>query len=313
MTSGPQSPGIHHITAITGDGRKNIAFYTALLGLRLVKRTVNFDDPGAHHLYYGDETGSPGTILTFFAWDGASPGKAGNGEATTIAFRIPSGTLDWWAARLAEKGIAATHGTRFGDSLLQLEDPDGIAIELVATAALPGAAKAWAGAGIAPDQAITGFHGATLQVADGTGTAQVLTQALGFEPKAQEGAWSRFVVKGRTPGGIIDVKAAGSATPGRLGTGSVHHVAFRAADDADQEGIAEALRRLRVGTTEQKDRTYFRSIYFREPGGVILEIATDGPGFASDESVESLGSTLKLPPQYERLRGKIEAALPPLD
>jgi len=312
VNSGPQAPGIHHITAITGNGKKNIAFYTAVLGLRLVKRTVNFDDPGAHHLYFGDETGSPGTILTFFAWADASPGKTGNGEATTVSFLVPEGSLDWWETRLAERGIATTRGARFGDNLLQLADPDGIAIELVATA-LPGAAKPWAGAGIGPDKAITGFHGTTLQVADAAGTAQVLTQALGFEQQAQDGAWSRFMVTGRSPGGIVDVQAVAGATRGRLGTGSIHHVAFRAADDADQEAIAESLHRLRVGTTEQKDRTYFRSIYFREPGGAILEIATDGPGFASDENVESLGSALKLPPQYERLRNQIEAALPALD
>ena len=312
MTSGPKAPGIHHITAITGDGKKNIAFYTKILGLRLVKRTVNFDDPSAHHLYFGDETGSPGTILTFFAWAGASPGRAGNGEATTVAFRIPEGSLDWWARRLAEKSVAATLSARFGENLLQFRDPDGIAIELVATA-LPGTAKAWTGAGIDSDHAITGFHGTTLQVAEGAATGQVLTQALGFEHQAQDGAWTRYVVAGRVPGGIVDVKSGVGGGHGRLGTGSIHHVAFRAADDADQEGIAEALNRMRVGTTEQKDRTYFRSVYFREPGGVILEIATDGPGFASDESVETLGEALKLPPQYERLRSKIEAALPPLD
>ena len=312
MTSGPKAPGIHHITAITGDGKKNIAFYTKILGLRLVKRTVNFDDPSAHHLYFGDETGSPGTILTFFAWNGASPGRPGNGEATTIAFRVPEGSLDWWAARLRENGIAAERDQRFDEDLLELRDPDGIGIELVAAPA-SGEANAWSGAGIDKVHAITGFHGTTLQVGDAKGTGDVLTQALGFELQALDGGIKRFAVEGRAPGGIVDVKTVSGVAHGRLGAGSIHHVAFRAADDADQAGIAETLRRLHVGTTDQKDRTYFRSIYFREPGGVILEIATDGPGFASDEDVESLGTALKLPPQYERLRPKIEAALPPLE
>lgn len=312
MTSGPKAPGIHHISAITGDGKKNIAFYTKILGLRLVKRTVNFDDPSAHHLYFGDETGSPGTILTFFAWNGASPGRPGNGEATTIAFRVPEGSLDWWAARLRENGVATERDQRFDEDLLELRDPDGIGIELVAAPA-SGEANAWSGAGIDKAHAITGFHGTTLQVGDAKGTGDVLTQALGFELQALDGGIKRFAVEGRAPGGIVDVKTVSGAAHGRLGAGSIHHVAFRAADDADQAGIAETLRRLHVGTTDQKDRTYFRSIYFREPGGVILEIATDGPGFASDEDVESLGTALKLPPQYERLRPKIEAALPPLE
>ncbi|MDQ0394077.1 VOC family protein [Labrys monachus] len=309
--SGAEGAGIHHITAITGDGRANIRFYRDVLGLRLVKRTVNFDDPTAHHLYFGDATGKPGTILTFFAWAGAHRGKPGTGEAQTIAFRVPEASLDWWRTHLGELGIPFAAERRFGEELVALTDPDGICLELVAAG--PSDPDAWVDSAVPPVHAVTGFHGVTLHVGPGEGTARVLSDVLGFAGTKEDGDRRRFSTGSDTVGGHVDVVVDAKRVPSSMGAGSIHHVAFRAADDAAQAAMAEALQEMRVGTTEQKDRTYFRSIYFREPGGVIFEIATDAPGFAIDESVETLGTALKLPPQYEAYRGKIEAALPDID
>jgi glyoxalase family protein len=307
-TVSTHSAGIHHITAITGDGRENIRFYRDILGLRLVKRTVNFDDPGAHHLYFGDANGRPGTILTFFAWAGAHRGKPGTGEAQTIALRVPEGSLDWWRGHLQGLSIDFTEGKRFGEEFVSLSDPDGIRLEIVAAGeADPGG---WTGSTIPVAHAITGFHGVTLHVSANEGTARVLSGVFGFAKTGRDGDATRFSKEGDVIGGHVDVIVDAVRVPANMGSGSIHHVAFRATDDATQEAMAEALHENRVGTTEQKDRTYFRSVYFREPGGVIFEIATDEPGFAIDENIESLGTALKLPPQYEANRREIEAALP---
>jgi glyoxalase family protein len=313
MTTTPSgaAAGIHHITAITGNGRENIRFYRDVLGLRLVKRTVNFDDPGAHHLYFGDAAGRPGTILTFFAWAGAHRGKPGTGEAQTIAFRVPRQSLGWWRSHLEGLRIACTAGSRFGEEHIGLSDPDGIGLELVAAGGAD--PDAWSGSVVPQVHAIAGFHGVTLHVEGGEGTAQVLSGVLGFAETAQDGEVRRFSTGTDRIGGHVDVIVDARRNQPAMGTGSIHHVAFRAADDAMQAAMAEALQAIRIGTTEQKDRTYFRSVYFREPGGVIFEIATDEPGFAIDESPETLGTALKLPPQYEAQRRKIEAALPDID
>ena len=306
--------GIHHITAIAGLARRNLDFYAHTLGLRLVKKTVNFDDPGTYHLYYGDETGGPGTILTFFPWGSAPTGRLGVGETRETAFRVPEGSIGYWTHRFIEKGVA--HDAlvrRFGESALTFTDPDGAHLALVAQ---PGAEAelAWSAGDIPHDCAIRGFHSVSLLLDDGAPTGAILSDVLGFAAGDREGPTQRYRAPGAKVGAIVDLRVVGGFPRGWQGAGSVHHVAFRAADDADQ---AEMARRLvehhGVRTTEQKDRNYFRSIYFREPGHVLFEIATDPPGFAIDEPVASLGQALKLPPTLEGQRPNIEAALPELD
>jgi len=307
-----KSTGIHHVTAICGDPRRNVGFYTSILGLRLVKRTVNFDDPNTWHLYYGDETGSPGTALTFFAWGNMPPGRHGTGQATATAFMIPERSLAYWTGRLAEQGVPHDWPEpRFDHTVVALRDPDGMNLELVATKgarALP----AWSGGPVPAEHAIRGFCGVTLTVAEAEPTAQVLVETFGFDKKGVEGARHRFVAPGGSLGSVVDVRVDATASPGRQGAGSVHHVAFRAVDDLTQQDMAAAARNLDLRPTERIDRNYFQSVYFREPGGVLLEIATDGPGFMVDEPKDTLGSSLKLPAWIEPRRAQIEAALPAL-
>jgi glyoxalase family protein len=303
--------GIHHVTAIAGRADRNLDFHTRVLGLRLVKKTVNFDDPGTYHLYYGDEQGQPGTILTFFPWAHAAAGQLGAGETQETAFRIPSAALGYWTHRLLEKGV--THGApekRFGDTVLPFTDPDGMRFTLVA---VPGAEneKGWS-SDIPAAHAIRGFHGVTLLVHTAAPTAAILTDVLGFRAVARDGAVSRY--RGDAPlGAHVDLREAGDFPRGRMGRGSVHHIAFRAADDATQAAMAKKLvSDHSMHPTEQKDRNYFRSIYFREPNGILFEIATDQPGFAVDEPAGELGQSLKLPPFLEPRRAELEAKLPPL-
>ena len=307
-----RSAGIHHVTAICGDPRRNVFFYTDVLGLRLVKKTVNFDDPTTWHLYYGDETGRPGTALTFFAWGNLPPGRHGIGQAVATAFIIPERALAYWTDRLAERGVPHDGPERrFDQTVVALRDPDGMSLELVAAKgarALP----AWTGGPVPAEHAIRGFSGVTLLVADGEATARVLTEALGFAEAGQENGRQRFVAGGEALGAIVDVRAVSSSSPGRQGAGSVHHVAFRADDDAAEAGMAATVRDLGLNPTDPIDRQYFHSVYFREPGGILLEIATDGPGFMVDEPKEALGSSLKLPAWHEPRRAEIEAALPTL-
>jgi len=306
--------GIHHVTAISGPARRNLAFYTEVLGLRLVKKTVNFDDPGTYHFYFGDAAGSPGTILTFFPWEHAAPGRLGIGQTQETVFRVPEGSLGWWTHRLVEKGVPhETIEKRFGESVLAFRDPDGMRLAL---ACVPGSGSepAWTGGSVTAEHAIRGFHGVSLLVEKGEATGAILTDVFGFEVTGTEGPVTRYRVPGNPVGGIIDIRAAGGFLPGREGAGSVHHIAFRAADDAVQAAMVERLRTQHgQRVTEQRDRNYFRSVYFREPGGVLFEIATDVPGFAVDEPAETLGEALKLPPQYEAQRARIEAVLPALD
>ncbi|WP_118134940.1 ring-cleaving dioxygenase [Oceanicella sp. SM1341] len=304
--------GIHHVTAIAGPARRNLEFYSGVLGLRLVKKTVNFDDPGTYHFYYGDEAGQPGTILTFFPWEHAAPGRGGIGEAQQTVFRVPAASMGFWLHRLLEKGVAHEMPVqRFGESFLAFRDPDGLRL---AFAGVPGieAEPGWSDGSVPAEHAIRGFHSVNLLLADAGATAEVLTDVFGFAEIGQEGSLRRFAVPGTTIGGIVDLHAAGEFLKARQGAGSVHHVAFRA-DEAGQAEMVEKLARNHgLRTTEQKDRNYFRSVYFREPGGVLFEIATDDPGFAVDEPAASLGTALKLPPQYEAHREMIEATLPAL-
>lgn len=302
--------GIHHVTAFSGPTTRTVDFYTRVLGLRLVKKTVNFDDPGTYHLYFGDEAGTPGTILTFFPIEHAAPGRVGVGQVSETAFRVPKASIGAWAHRFVAMAVPHEAPVQsFGETVLHFRDPDGMPLALVG---VEGAENevAWAASGIAPDQAIRGFHGVTLLLRAAGPTAAILTGVLGFEPVGSEGTQTRL--KGSAAlGGFVTLRSVGDFLPGRQGAGSVHHVAFRAADDAAQETMAEALRRDHgLSVTEQRDRQYFRSIYFREPGGVLFEIATDAPGFAIDEPSDALGTALKLPPFLEPHRGRIEAVLP---
>jgi len=304
--------GIHHVTAISGAPERNLDFYTRVLGLRLVKKTVNFDDPGTYHLYYGDGQGAPGTILTFFPWAHAAAGRLGAGETQETAFRVPAASLGFWSHRFIEKGV--THGAlekRFGETVLTFSDADGMHLAL---AGVVGAENepGWSEGGIPAEHAIRGFHGVTLLLGKAAPTATVLTDVLGFRAAGEEGALTRYVTGG-APGGRVDLREVGAFPPGKLGRGSVHHVAFRAADDAAQAAMAGKAVALGLHVTEQKNRNYFRSVYFREPGGVLFEIATDDPGFAVDEPAESLGSALKLPRFLEPRRAELEAKLPPLE
>ena len=302
--------GIHHVTSISGKPSRNVDFYTRTLGLRLVKKTVNFDDPGTYHLYYGDEQGSPGTILTFFPWEHAAPGRNGVGQTEETAFRIPAESIGWWTQRLVEKGVPhQAPARRFGEPVLAFTDPDGQALALVGVAAA--GEPAWSD-GVPAEHAIRGFHGVTLMEERAAPTAAILTNVLGFKEIGREGNLARYTAAG-APGNVVTIREAGGFLPARQGRGSVHHIAFRAADDAQQAAMAKKLRDdHRLSPTQQLDRNYFRSVYFREPGGILFEIATDGPGFATDEPMETLGEKLALPPFLEPRRAAIEAGLKPI-
>ena len=300
--------GIHHVTAISGAAERNLDFYTRVLGLRLVKKTVNFDDPGTYHLYYGDTQGQPGSVLTFFPWAHAAQGRLGVGETQETGFRVPAAAIGFWTHRLVEKGVPHALEKRFGETVLTFTDPDGMRFALVGVAGAEHEAT-W-GRDVPAEHAIRGFHGVTLLLAKADPTAAIL-QLLGFREVAREGTLRRY--RADVPlGGHVDIREAGDFLRGRQGRGSVHHVAFRAADDAAQAAMVEKLTAQGMDVTEQKDRNYFRSVYFREPGGVLFEIATDDPGFAVDEPAETLGTALKLPRFLEPRRAELEAKLPPL-
>ena len=306
--------GIHHITAISGKAARNIEFYTRTLGLRLVKKTVNFDDPGTYHLYYGDEQGSPGTILTFFPWEHAAEGRNGVGQAEQTAFRVPASAMGYWTHRFIENGVAhEALEKRFGEPVLPFTDPHGMSLALVGVAPAMNE-PAWSGSDVPPEHAIRGFHCATLMVHSAAPTAAILTGVLGFRETGRDGSLIRYETGEPGAGNAVLIREAGGFLGGRMGKGSVHHIAFRARDDAAQARMAEELRDAHgIAATGQKDRKYFRSIYFREPGGILFEIATDVPGFTVDEALPTLGQALQLPAFLEPRREKIEAALPSLD
>lgn len=294
----PRTTGIHHVTSVAGSAQGNVDFYAGRLGLRLVKRTVNFDDPGTWHLYYGDELGSPGTLITFFPWQGIQQGQAGAGEAGSTAYAVQRPALGQWADAL---GLETAPDERFGEPVLAFRDTDGSRIELV---------------GVDPtsDEAngIQGFHGVTLSVTRPEPTARLLSEVLGYETVGEEQGRLRLSATGAAAGRVVDLVSPDVPSAARLGSGSVHHVAFRARDDEEQMAFREELLQSGIDVTPVKDRQYFRSIYFREPGGVLFEIATDPPGMLIDEPVETLGTELRLPPWYESARDRIEAALPPI-
>ena len=302
--------GLHHVTAIAGEPQRNVDFYVGLLGLRLVKRTVNFDDPGTWHLYYGDTDGRPGSLLTFFPWPRARRGRPGLGQVAVTQLAIPTAALGFWLARLATAGIRYDGPvTRLdGERVIAFPDPDGMLLELVATdaaASLPG----WGG--IVPDaMSIRGLHAATLWVADAAPTVQLLVDRLGHREVARYDTTIRLASGDGAPVTLVDVRAIPGFLPGMGGAGTVHHVAFRTGTDEAAFALRDAVVDAGLGITEQRDRHYFRSFYFREPGHVLFELATDAPGFTVDEPLATLGEALKLPAQYEPMRAQLEASLP---
>ncbi|GGG90521.1 ring-cleaving dioxygenase [Silvibacterium dinghuense] len=299
--------GLHHVTAIASQPQQNLDFYREVLGLRLVKRTVNFDDPGTYHFYFGDDTGTPGTILTFFPWPRAARGQAGAGEVSHTAFSVPVGSLSYWRERLATKGQFFEEETRFGSGVLVFPDPDGMRIEIVEDPEAP-EARASRDADVPAEHALRGFFGVTLLERNLEATSRLLEQ-MGFAKAATEGDRVRFTAPGHALGRHIDLKRDPNANYGHMGAGTVHHIAFRTRDDEDELVWRGELARD-YNVTPVLDRTYFHSIYFREPGGVLFELATDPPGFLSDEPVETLGQTLKLPEWLEKHREEIEQRLP---
>jgi glyoxalase family protein len=304
--------GLHHITAIAGDAQRNYNFYTKVLGLRLVKKTVNFDDPGTYHFYYGDEAGTPGSILTFFPWAGIQKGCTGTGMATEIGYSVPEGSIDFWTKRFDELRVKHTGpGERFGEQYISLEDPDGLLLNLIVPASADNR-KPWTTNEVKEDMATKGFHSAALAVKRMEPTAKILTDIFNYKLLKQEGNRYRFVTNALANANIVDIVEVPNGEQGYNGSGTNHHVAFRAKDDNLMMEYQEKVRSAGFSITGKIDRNYFYSLYFREPGGILFEIASDNPGFAVDEAKEHLGEALKLPSEYEVYRKKIEEVLPKL-
>jgi glyoxalase family protein len=290
----PTIHGLHHVTAISGAPQRNLDFYAKLLGLRFVKRTVNFDDPGVYHLYYGNETGAPGTAMTFFPWEHLPPARRGTGEVALTAFSIPADSLDFWRERLSRLEVAHQAAEpRFGEPALTLTDRDGLPLALVA-AGEPDPRVPWTTTEIGAD------------------TAELLTEVMGYEHVASAGGVQRYAAPHGAAARYVDIVEAPNGAPAWSGLGAVHHIAFAVADDDTQDHFRRRLISAGHPVTPRIDRTYFHSIYFRTPGGVLFEIATAGPGFTVDEPRATLGQELKLPPQHEHLRARLEQILPPL-
>ncbi|MEK5440410.1 ring-cleaving dioxygenase [Fredinandcohnia sp. FSL W7-1320] len=300
--------GIHHITAIVGHPQENIDFYAGVLGLRLVKQTVNFDDPGTYHLYFGNEGGKPGTIITFFPWADAYQGKIGDGQVGVTSYVVPKGALDFWESRLEKFDIPYTKITRFGEIYLEFDDPHGLHLEIVERE--EGEINTWTFGDVRPDVAIKGFGGATLFSAKPDKTAETLEKVMGLEKVDEEGDFVRYRSSADI-GNIIDLKVV-STGRGQMGVGTVHHIAWRASDDKDQLDWQKYVAQNGYGVTPVQDRNYFNAIYFREHGEILFEIATDPPGFAHDESHETMGEQLMLPAQYEQYREQLEHSLIPI-
>jgi glyoxalase family protein len=304
--------GLHHITAIAGDPQQNHDFYTHTLGLRMVKQTVNFDDPQTHHLYYGDEVGTPGTILTFFPWPGVRHGKKGAGMATETGYAVPKGSLGFWKKRFENHGV--THDRiheRFGEKYLPFRDPDGLWLSLTEPKKHDNR-EGWEIPGITKDEAIKGFHSVTLTLNDISKTASLLTSVFGYSLQEKDGNISRYRAETAEEAAIIDLLEMPGASRGVNAGGTIHHVAFRVKDRQQQMAVRKKVLQEGLYATEQIDRDYFFSVYFREPGGVLFEIATDNPGFMIDETREQLGTSLQLPDRYEPMRERIEQVLPEL-
>jgi len=304
--------GLHHITAIAGDAKRNFDFYTKVLGLRLVKKTVNFDDPHTYHFYYGDKVGTPGTILTFFPWGNIQTGRRGTRQATEIAYSVPQNSLDFWKRRLEDNHISVSEvSERFGERYLSFSDPDGLKVELI-EAKNPDSRQAWETSEVSAEYATRGFHSVTITTNKLQPTANVLTELFGYKLTESHDTRSRFVTDTVEHANIIDIVEVAGGGIGHVAGGSIHHVAFRVKDDKVLMALRDKIVQAGLNVTEKIDRNYFYSLYFREPGGVLFEIATDNPGFSVDETVEDLGRGLKLPPQYEKRRNEIASYLPQL-
>jgi glyoxalase family protein len=303
--------GLHHITAIAGDAQRNYDFYTKTLGLRLVKKTVNFDDPQTYHFYFGDEVGTPGSILTFFPWANVRQGTNGAGMATEIGYSVPKASLDFWKTRFEKLNIIHDISERFGEKLLTFQDPDGLWLSLI-EAKHNDDRKGYETAEIKSDAALKGFHTVTLTLNNIKATADILTEIFGYKQTEQEGSLYRYKTDAVENAALVDLLEMPQAQRGLNAGGTNHHVAFRVKDEETLMAMREKVMAKGLQITEKINRDYFFSLYFREPGGVLFEIATDNPGFATDETVENLGSSLQLPDRYKPMRDKIEKGLPKL-
>lgn len=305
--------GIHHVTCIAGNAQENLDFYTRVLGMRLVKRSVNQDVPDTYHLFYADGEGHPGADLTFFPWPSMPPAKAGIGLAMEVSLAVPAGTLPFWSERLESHGAALRAiETRFGEPVLPLTDPHGLEIALIETADKREFTP-WDKSPVPAEKQILGLHAVRLWEHDLDSTAAFLTNTLGFRPAGRENEWHRFEVGSGGSGAHLDLRQLASERRGAWGVGAIHHVAWRVPSDEAELAMRERVADARRRPTEVIDRFWFRSVYFLEPGGVLFEIATDGPGFTADEDLDTLGETLVLPPWLEPQRREIEAALPSLE
>ncbi|NLX61523.1 MAG: ring-cleaving dioxygenase [Tissierellia bacterium] len=303
-----RTKGIHHITSIVGNVQENVDFYSKVLGLRLVKITVNFDDPQTYHLYFGDKDATPGAVITFFPYEDAREGKIGNGQVGITSYLIPKGAAKFWEDRLNKFGVKYNKVKRFGEEFIQFQDPHGLQLELVERDG--GNKNTWTVDDINPDVAIKGFAGAVLYSHFPESTAEVLEKLLGFERLGEEGDFIRFKSSADI-GNIIDLK---TTSMGRAITslGTVHHIAWRADVEEDLLEWRSLVKENKFAVSDVRDRKYFKSIYFREKGGILFEIATDIPGFAVDEDKDFLGQKLMLPPQYEHMRPHLEETLTPI-
>lgn len=305
--------GLHHITAIAGNAQQNFDFYTKILGLRLVKKTVNFDDPSTYHLYYGDQAGHAGTILTFFPWEGIGQGVEGAGMATEIGYAVPEQSLEFWKERFNNAKIKTGEITeRFGEKLLTFKDPDGLSLSLIVPQTTD-LRKPWTTPEVNAEHATKGFHSTTLTLQRIDETAKVLTDIFGYRLLKQEGNRYRFITDAVAQASIVDLLESPGAGRGRNTAGTNHHVAFRVENEAVQLEFREKIMSKNLNITPKIDRDYFYSLYFREPGGVLFEIATDNPGFTVDEPLDELGTNLKLPKQHEHLRAELEQVLPKIN
>lgn len=304
-----RTPGIHHITAMVNDAQRNIDFYAGVLALRLVKKTINFDRPEVYHLYFGNETGDPGTAITFFPWPNLLKGRIGIGQVGVTSYVIPMGSIPFWQDRLKRFGVRFIQNVRYGESYLQFQDPDGLEIELVERN--EGPTNTWSFGGVTPDVAIKGFSGAILISAQPHKTAEILEGVLGFDTIGQEESFLRFKAMAET-GNTIDIKLSPSVR-GLMGAGTIHHIAWRAKDDEEHKKWRELLVEKGYYPTEILDRNYFKSLYFHEGGGILFEIATDSPGFTVDESMNGLGKKLMLPSWLESKREELEDKLPKVE
>ena len=303
---------LHHVTCIAGDPQENYDFYTGVLGMRMVKRSVNQDVPGTYHLFYADASGHAGTDITFFPWPEMAPATPGHGLASEVGLAVPAGSLSYWHERLAAGGVAVDEPvTRFGENVLTFVDPHGLHVALVETSDAREFTP-WGDSPVPADRQVLGLHSMRLVERDVESTGRFLTSILGFSEAGSEDGWHRFVLPGGRSGRIVDVRAEPTKSRGKWGTGSVHHLAWRVPDDETELAVRERVEAAHRRPTPVIDRFWFKSVYFLEPGGVLFELATDGPGFAIDEPMATLGEHLVLPPWLEPRRSEIEAALPPL-